>query len=151
LPSVVIIKKDKKMEEFKKATTKVPKNLPFHLHALTTAGHLHAAGLNVTEQSFTEDGYPGCGLIFTPVMVVEDDTFEPIGTLPVMYEVRVNILMTIQRTAEQCGVDYRTIQRWRDAKKISFVEIDGKQLFPSEIALDYAASQGHVPGRKLWR
>ena len=63
-----------------------------------------------------------------------------------MFEIRVNILLTIQEAAEECCVGYRTIQRWHDEKKTQVFEIGGKQLFASERVKDYTAQKGHLPG-----
>ena len=68
-----------------------------------------------------------------------------------MFEVRANALLTMQQAAEECKVNYRTIQRWRDEKKIPVITVEGKQLFPSGIIKDYACKQGHLMGRRLWR
>ena len=101
------------------------------------------------ESGLHNDGVPCRALIFAPVFIGEDDTEEIDGHLNMMFEIRVNVLMTIQEAAEECGVNYRTIQRWRDEKKVPVFTKDGKQLFASEIVKDYAAKQGHIRGRLI--
>ncbi|MCP4342882.1 MAG: helix-turn-helix domain-containing protein [Desulfobulbaceae bacterium] len=105
-------------DEILKATSKVPKNIPAYLSMLTTAGHLHAAGYDVQESALHEDGFPCRALIFAPILIGVDGNDKIDGHLQAMFEIRVNILLTIQEAAEECGVGYRTIQRWRDEKKI---------------------------------
>jgi len=115
----------------------VPKDLPFYLDVLTTAGHLHSAGYGVDEHSLHEDGFPSRALIFAPV-------FTDKGQIDLMFEIRVNTLNTLQMAAEDCGVNYRTIQRWRDEGHIIVFEKNGKQVVPSEIVKEYAAKKGHI-------
>lgn len=103
----------------------VPGNLPFYLGALTTAGHLHAAGYAVTEDQVDEAGLPGRALIFCPVLL--DDG----GHIDAMIEVRMNVLFTLQQAASEAGVSYRTVQRWRDEGRLFVIERDGRQFFPS--------------------
>ncbi len=143
---------EKDYKEIQKELSNVPKNLPFHLHTLTSAGYLHAAGYNVTEQSLAEDGFAGCCIIFTPVMVLDDESNKFSGCINAMYEIRLNALVSMQFAANECNVDYRTIQRWRDSKKIIPVVMpDGKKLFPLGIVRDYAAKQGHLKNHNRWR
>lgn len=77
---------------------------------LTTAGHLQAVGYDVEEASLHNDGAPCRALIFAPILMGEDGSDEIDSHLSAMFEVRVNILLTIQQAAEECGVGYRTIQ-----------------------------------------
>lgn len=120
---------DKQLE---KALENCPKELPFFLNALTTAGHLMAAGYEVVQEQVDPELLPGTALIFAPVLL-ED------GHIDMVFEVRANVLFTIQQAAEECGVTYRTIQRWRDEKKILCFEVGGKQLFPSAILKEQVA------------
>jgi len=137
-------------QDLNKTLSAMPSGLPFHLESLTAAGHLYAEGYAVCEKPLHDEGLYGCALIFTPV-TVENEEKELIGYLNMMYEIRANTLLTMQQAAEECGVDDRTIQRWLDEEKIPPVTIKGKQFFPSEIIKDYAAKQGHLPGRVCWR
>ena len=100
------------MKKLEKALANCPEGLPFFLDALTKAGHLLAAGYSVQEEAIHEEGFPGRALIFAPVLLDEG------GYLDILFEIRCNALLTIQQAAEECGVTYRTIQRWRDEKKI---------------------------------
>lgn len=139
-------------KELKQAISGVPKNLPLYLGGLTTAGHLHSKGYNVQEQSLRDQGYKGCAIIFMPILIWDEDRKKHIGSIETMWEVRMNLLLPMQEIANECGVSYRTIQRWRDENKITpVVKEDGKQLFPAEIVADYAARQGHLKGHKCWR
>ena len=123
-------------KQLEKALANNPKGLPFYLDALTTAGHLLAAGYSVQEQ--TDSALlPGQCLIFAPVLLAEG------GYINAMFEVRLNLLFTLQQAADECGVSYRTIQRWRDEKKIVCLEIDGKQLIPSGILREAVAKMRH--------
>lgn len=139
------------MKEFpqalQKAIDSVPDGLPLFLNILTGAGHLYNSGYGVEEHSLVDQGLTGCALIYAPVMMYDEETKEYDGYLDFMFEVRMNILLTMQQAAEECGVNYRTIQRWRDEKKIMVVTINGKQFLPSEMVKDYAARKGHLPGR----
>ncbi len=135
-------KSDKK---FQGVFSKIPAGLPLHLNNLTAAGHLHAAGYAVDEHSFESEGMPSCATILTPIMISDDESGEYDSHIMAMYEVRANALLTIQQAANLCGVGYRTIQRWRDEKKISYLTLsDGKQLFPSEMLKDYATNHGRL-------
>ncbi len=137
--------------EIQKSTKDVPKDIPPFLTMLTTAGHLHSAGYDVQESPLHEEGAPGRALIFTPVFLGEEGNNEIDGHLDMMFEVRVNVLLSIQDAALECNVGYRTIQRWRDEKKIPVFEVNEKQRFASEIIKDYAAKKGHLPGRPRLR
>lgn len=130
----------------KKALKAVPQDLPFYLSILTTAGHLKAAGIpDITEEPLHDDGRPGQALIFCPVIVENEETGEIEGTIDFMIEVRANALVTIQQAAAQCGVGYRTIQRWRDEELIFPVTKSGKkQLFPLELVREVARKKGHL-------
>lgn len=141
--------KKKIPKKLEKVLSEVPKGLPFALRCLTTAGHLHSNGFEVQEDT-PEVDYPGCRYIFAPLPAFEDDGSYQ-GHINMMFEVRANMLVSLKDTANECNVTIRTIQRWRDEKKIPVVTIKRKQYFPIEIAKDYAARQGHIPGRKRWR
>lgn len=137
--------------EIKEALKSAPSGLPVYLGMLTSAGHLHAAGYDVQEASLHEEGLHCRALILCPVLIGEGGSKKIDGHFNTMFEIRMNMLLTIQETAKECGMTYRTIQRWRDEGKIPVFEKDGKQLFASEILKDYAARKGHLPGRPRLR
>lgn len=137
-------------QKLQKVLDEVPKDLPYLLGILTTAGHLYTAGYNVEEHLLVDEGFPGCAVIYTPVVIYDDET-EKYSHLNLMIEVRANALLTMQQIAEECNVNYRTIQRWRDENKIPVLPVKGKQLFPSEIVKDFAGKKGHISGRRSWR
>jgi excisionase family DNA binding protein len=76
-------------------------------------------------------------------LVGDDDTGKVDSHINMMFEIHMNVLLTIREAAEQCEVGYRTIQRWRDEKKIPVFYIKRKQFFPSEILKEFAAKQGN--------
>ena len=138
--------------KIRNALKKVPKGLPFFLQALTSAAHIFLTDQDeVKEQSLTEDGFTACALIFAPIYVCDDENNEYDGQLNIMYEVRANILMSMQDIANECGVDYRTIQRWRDQGEIVPVQFGDKQLFPDGIVKDVARKKGHIKHYQRWR
>lgn len=139
-------------KELQEILDKIPGNLPLVLSLFTGAAHMYNKGYPVQVDNLVDDGLPGCSNVFTPILLQNDETGEYEGYIKMMVEVRMNMLLTIQQVADECNVDYRTIQRWRDSSKIPVITTEeGKQLFPVEIVQDYAAKMGHIKGRLRWR
>lgn len=138
--------------EIQEVLKAVPKDLPFYLKVLTIAGHLLAGGTRmVKEVPLHAGGAPGRALVFTPVIIEPEKKGGQTRHLNTMVEIRFNILLTIQEAAEECGVGYRTIQRWRDEHGLPVFPVKGKQFFASEILKEFAAKQGRSKKHNRWR
>jgi hypothetical protein len=140
----IMAEKQTEIEEILKS---VPKDLPPFLSMLMVAGHLHAGGYQVQEAR--AEGYPGRAVIFAPVILQREDGSGIEGSIDMMFEIRMNVLFTLQEAAEEANVNYRTIQRWRDEYKIPVLKrSDGKEFVPSLPLMEYAQKMGHVKRQK---
>ena len=81
---------------------------------------------------------PGRALIFAPIIMEGKQD----SHIDCMFEIRMHVMLTLQQAAEEAGVGYRSIQRWRDEHGLPVFKYGNRQMIILGILRDFAEEKG---------